>query len=83
MSEINKNEIDNKVYFEDLKQIKEAIHTNQYKAMVSVNSKMIETYYVIGTIINERKTWGSKYIQKLSQDLSKYGKGYSARLAQT
>lgn len=79
MSEINKNEIDNKVYFEDLKQIKETIRTNQYKAMVSVNTKMIETYYVIGTIINERKTWGNKYIEKLSNDLSEYGRGYSVQ----
>ena len=77
MSEINKNKIDNKVYFEDLKQIKETIRTNQYKAMVSVNTKMIETYYVIGTIINERKTWGSKYIEKLSKDLNEFGKGFS------
>ncbi len=41
------------------------------------NSAMIMTYYEIGTIINKRKTWGSKYIQKLSEDLKEYGKGYS------
>ena len=35
------------------------------------------TYYKIGTIINERKTWGSKYIQNLANDLKEYGKGYS------
>lgn len=38
---------------------------------------MILTYYEIGTIINKRKTWGSKYIQKLSEDLKEYGKGFS------
>ena len=27
--------------------------------------------------INKRKTWGSKYIEKLSQDLKEYGKGNS------
>ncbi len=45
--------------------------------MVIVNSAMIMTYYEIGTIINKHKTWGSKYIQKLSEDLKEYGGGYS------
>ena len=45
--------------------------------MVIVNSAMIMTYYEIGTIINQRKIWGSKYIQKLSEDLKEYGSGYS------
>ena len=61
----------------DLKKIKEIIRQNQNKAMVYVNSQMILTYYEIGTIINERKTWGSKYIQNLAKDLKEYGKGYS------
>ena len=66
-----------KDYFNDLNKIKETIRQNQNKAMVVVNSKMIMTYYEIGTIINERKTWGSKYIQNLANDLKEYGKGYS------
>ena len=45
--------------------------------MVVVNSAMIMTYYEIGTIINQRKTWGSKYIENLANDLKEYGKGYS------
>ena len=64
-------------YFNDLKQIKETIRQNQNKAMVYVNSQMILTYYEIGTIINKRKTWGSKYIQNLANDLNEFGKGYS------
>ena len=47
--------------------------------MVYVNSQMIMTYYEIGRIINEKKTWGSKYIERLSQDLKEYGKGYSVQ----
>ena len=50
-----------KDYFNDLNKIKETIRQNQNKAMVYVNSQMIMTYYEIGTIINQRKTWGSKY----------------------
>ena len=73
------NEIITNDYLNDLKKIKEAIRTNQNKAMVIVNSAMIMTYYEIGTIINQRKTWGSKYIERLSNDLKEYGKGYSTQ----
>ena len=71
------NQFLEKDYFNDLQKIKETIRVNQNKAMVVVNSAMIMTYYKIGTIINERKTWGSKYIQNLANDLKDYGKGYS------
>ena len=72
-----KKEMLEKDYFNDLNKIKETIRQNQNKAMVYVNSQMIMTYYQIGTIINQRKTWGSKYIQNLANDLKEYGKGYS------
>ena len=68
-----------KDYFNDLNKIKEPIKQNQNKAMVYVNSQMIMTYYEIGTIINQRKTWGSKYIQNLANDLKEYGNSYSTR----
>ena len=68
-----------KDYLNDLKQIKETIRTNQNKAMVVVNSAMILTYYEIGTIINQRKVWGNKYIEQLSNDLKEYGSGYSTQ----
>ncbi|MBS1477259.1 MAG: hypothetical protein HP024_04895, partial [Acholeplasmatales bacterium] len=71
------NEVIDKDYSHDLQEIKETIRTNQNKAMVIVNSAMIMTYYEIGTIINKRKTWGSKYIKNLANDLKEYGKGYS------
>ena len=71
------NEVFEKDYFKDLQEIKEAIRTNQNKTMVIVNSAMIMTYYEIGKIINKRKTWGSKYIKNLANDLKEYGKGYS------
>ena len=74
--EITITELD---YLSDLKQIKETIKQNQNKAMVVVNSAMIMTYYEIGTIINMRKKWGNKYIQRLSHDLKDYGSGYSIR----
>ena len=70
------NTID-KSYLMDLEKIKETISENRYKALVVVNSAMILTYHKIGTIINERKEWGNKYIRRLAKDLEEYGKGYS------
>ena len=64
-------------YLDDLTKIKETIRENRNKAMVVVNSAMIITYYQIGTIINQRKTWGNKNIEMLASDLKEYGKGYS------
>lgn len=66
-----------KDYFDDLEKIKKTINGNRNKAMIVVNSAMIMTYYQIGEIINERKSWGNKYIQSLAIDLKEYGKGYS------
>lgn len=57
---------------DDLKTIKDTIKINQSKAMVFVNSVMIKTYYKIGTIINKRKEWGNKYLNKLVNDLKEY-----------
>ena len=73
------NDLIEKDYIFDLQKIKETIKNNQNKAMVIVNSQMIITYYQIGTIINQRKKWGNKYIERLSNDLKEYGKGYSTQ----
>ena len=73
------NTIIEKDYFTDLNKIKETIRNNQNKAIAVVNSAMIMTYYEIGTIINQRKAWGSEYIKNLADDLKEYGKGYSKR----
>ncbi len=77
MIKTTKTTILEKDYLNDLNKIKETIKANQDKAMVVVNSAMIMTYYKIGNIINERKVWGNKYIERLSNDLKDYGKGYS------
>jgi len=77
MNNEEKKDILENDYLLDLSNIKETIRQNRNKAMVVVNSAMIMTYYKIGTIINKRKTWGSKYIQRLSNDLKENGKGYS------
>lgn len=44
--------------------------------MVIVNSAMIISYYETGVVINKRKKWGNKYIERLANDLKEH-KGYS------
>jgi hypothetical protein len=75
--EIKEENIIEKEYFDDLKKIKETIKSNQNKAMVVVNTSMIINYYEICVIINQRKTWGNKYLERLLVDLKEHGSGYS------
>ena len=79
MTKTKEIEIIEKDYLKELEKIKSTLSFNQAKAMVVVNSAMIMSYYEIGTIINQRKQWGNKYIERLSNDLKIYGKGYSIR----
>ena len=37
------------------------------------------TCYEIGTIIDQKKVWGNKYVERLSNDLKEYGSGYSTQ----
>ena len=55
---MEKENILEKSYLEDLQKIKETIRENQNKIMVVANKGMIITYYQIGTIINQRKNGG-------------------------
>lgn len=72
-------EIIEQEYFIELQKIKNTIKHNQNKAMVIVNSTAIINNYEIGTIINERKVWGNKYIERLANDLKDFITGYSFR----
>lgn len=75
--EMREEKIIENEYFNDLKKIKETIKSNQNKAMIIVNTSMIMNYYEIGMIINQRKSWGNKYLERLSIDLKEHGSGYS------
>lgn len=69
MNQETKVNILEKDYLDDLNKIKQTIKSNQAQAMVIVNRTMILTYYQIGKIINQRKKWGNKFIERLSIDL--------------
>ena len=69
-------------YLDLVQNIKLEIQHAQYKAALSVNRELVELYYNIGKMINEHKTWGSKFIENLAADIKLAfpdAKGYSVR----
>ncbi len=72
---------DNK-YFSIIETIKSEIESARFRATISVNSELTMLYYNIGSIINENKSWGNKFIENLAKDIKlEYpnSKGYSVR----
>ena len=69
-------------YLSIIENIKSEIKAAQYRATVHANSDLLLLYYDIGTVINEYKTWGNKFIDNLSYDIQiafSERKGYSVR----
>ena len=74
---VKETQIIEQEYLIELQKIKKTISQNQNKAIKVVNTASIINNYEIGTIINERKVWGNKYIERLANDLKKFVSGYS------
>jgi len=69
-------------YLATIEQVKQEIKSAQYRAALHVNAELVLLYHSIGSVINEHKTWGSKFIDNLAADLRiefPNSKGYSAR----
>ena len=65
-----------------IENIKSEIRAAQYRATIHANSDLLLLYYDIGTLINEYKTWGNKFIDNLSYDIQiaiPERQGYSVR----
>ena len=74
--------INNSEYLTVIDDVKSKIRQARHRAMLAVNSELITLYWNIGNIINERKTWGNKFIDNLSRDIKlefPQIKGYSVR----
>ena len=56
-------------YLQIIETIKGQIKGAQYQAALNVNRELIMLYYHIGKVINEHKTWGSKFIENLAADI--------------
>lgn len=69
-------------YLSIIENIKREINAAQYRAALHANADMLLLYYDIGCVINEHKTWGSKFIDNLAADIRlafPKSKGYSVR----
>ena len=69
-------------YISVMENIKSEIRAAQYRATVHVNAEMLLLYYDIGTVINDHKSWGNKFINNLASDIRlafPKSKGYSVR----
>ena len=74
--------MNNNEYLQIIETIKGQIKGAQYQAALNVNRELIMLYYHIGKVINEHKTWGSKFIENLATDIRisfPNVKGYSVR----
>ena len=74
--------MNNNEYLDLVQMVKQEIKQAQFKATLSVNKDLIILYYGIGRIINERKSWGNKFIENLAADIKLAfpdAKGYSVR----
>ena len=56
-------------YLNIVESIKQGIRTAQYRATVSVNRELLVLYHSIGEVINEHKTWGSRFVESLAADI--------------
>lgn len=59
-------------YKDFLKDVKERIYKAQYEALKQVNRELIELYWDIGRMIEERQKeygWGKSVVQNLAKDL--------------
>jgi predicted nuclease of restriction endonuclease-like (RecB) superfamily len=69
-------------YVPVIESIKEQIRCAQHKAILNANKEMLILYWNIGKVINENSTWGSKFLNKLSNEISSEfptAKGFSVR----
>ena len=71
-----------KSYVTVVEDIKEQIRSAQHRAILNANKEMLILYWNIGKVINENSTWGSKFLNKLSTEISSEfptAKGFSVR----
>jgi len=56
-------------YLAVLEQIKRDIASARVSAVLAANRELIELYWQIGTVLNEHKKWGNKFLQNLARDI--------------
>ena len=62
--------INDKNYLELVSDIKRQIGEAQRNALFSASKELTMLYWNIGKIINEKNSWGSKFVENLSRDIN-------------
>lgn len=71
-----------KSYATVVEDIKKQIRSAQHRAILNANKEMLILYWNIGKVINENSTWGSKFLNNLSSEITREfpsTKGFSVR----
>ena len=74
--------MNNNNYVNVVEKIKKQIRSAQHRAILNANKEMLILYWNIGKVINENSTWGSKFLNKLSSEITSEfpsTKGFSIR----
>ena len=69
-------------YVSVVENIKDQIRSAHHKIILNANKELIILYWNIGKVINENSTWGSKFLNKLSSEITSefpLTKGFSVR----
>lgn len=61
--------LNNNEYLSVVSNIKDKIKSAQRKVVLQANAELLTLYWNIGCIINNNKTWGSKFIENLAKDI--------------
>jgi len=62
--------INDSEYIQTMNEIKVKIYEAHRNALISANREIISLYWNVGKMINERNSWGSKFVQNLSRDIA-------------
>jgi predicted nuclease of restriction endonuclease-like (RecB) superfamily len=74
--------INTKEYLDLISNVKQQILLAQQRIINSANRELVTLYWNVGVLINERKSWGDKFIESLARDIkSKFPmlRGFSER----
>ena len=69
LAEVNLVLMNNDDYFQVLANIKAAIKSAQYRAVLGANREQIALYWNIGKIILNGSRFGNKFIENLARDI--------------
>lgn len=64
----NENMLEND-FKEIIKNIKNEIYKTQTLIMSDANKRLLDLYFYIGKVVNEKSSWGNKFIESLSTEM--------------